>query len=304
MTPKSYVMLVGAPKCGTTTLAAWLGSLPGVAAPEHKETQYFTDFATRIWRGPGADFALRAPKTRDEFEQEYAGNPEASVRIEASTDHLWCDVAAGNIARFANREDVGVVRIVACVRDPVSRIVSEYEHTLQLGWQTGSLMESLEAETKRISEGWNPLFYHIERSRYATQLARYHALFGERLWIMDTQSINAVETRARLGRWIGIDGADPELPPERLNERHVPRHPWRAAVLNNKSLIRLARMVSPQGVRPLFRRAVAGRSTERYVPSAEEVAFIRDALSDEIRACLDDPSIPTDSWDLSVSDKP
>ena len=140
-----------------------------------KETLYFTDFANRTWSGPGADFVHNTPRCSAAFEAQFSADPEASLRIEASTDNLSCPVAAENIARFAERRDVKDIWISAILRDPVERIISEYEHTLRLGWQSGSLLHSLQCEKDRRSNGWHPLFWHIERTRYATQISRYLA---------------------------------------------------------------------------------------------------------------------------------
>jgi len=161
-----------------TSLSAWLGEQPYAALAQTKETLYFTDFADHSWHGPSADFAARRPATVEAFDAEFHHKPEAELRIEASTDNLSCVAAAQNIAQFAQRDDVGEVWLVIVLRDPIARIVSEYEHTLRMGWQSGSLMQSLKAEPERTAQNYHPLFRHLDRSSYATQIARYKALFG------------------------------------------------------------------------------------------------------------------------------
>ena len=51
---QNYIFLIGAPKCGTSNLAAMLGALPEIALARGKEPCFFTDFAERRWSGPGA----------------------------------------------------------------------------------------------------------------------------------------------------------------------------------------------------------------------------------------------------------
>jgi hypothetical protein len=264
-----------------------------------KETLYFTDFATRDWNGPGADFANVMPRSVEAFEAEFAVKPEATLRVEASTDNMSCPSAPETIARFATQADVADLRVVTLVRDPVDRIVSEYEHTLRLGWQTGSLMQSLQAEASRTSRGWHPLFRHIDRTRYASQIARFRNLLGDRLITLDFHRIGDIEEHTRLLRWIGrADVSDAEQM-EHRNQRSVFAHPRRQALLRNEALKDLARTVAPKWLRPTIRRMVGGPPMERYKPSLEEIAFIREALADEIRACRDAPEIPTESWNWS-----
>ncbi|MEL6532837.1 MAG: hypothetical protein AAFN09_13590 [Pseudomonadota bacterium] len=243
-------------------------------------------------------FTINLPPDRAAFEAEFLADPEAPVRIEASTDNMFCEAAAERIARFADSPDVDDVRIIAMVRDPVARIVSEYEHTLRLGWQTHSLMGSLEAEAKRTEDNWHPLFRHIDRTRYASQIARYRALFGDRVITLDFHKIREAEQRTRLLEWIGREDESGAEEMEHRNKRRVVARPERAAILRNKKLTGLARSVVPKGLRPVVRKIVAGAPMERYEPSAEEIGFIRDALADELRACLDATDIPTEHWDL------
>ncbi|NDR58661.1 hypothetical protein [Aliiruegeria sabulilitoris] len=300
MAKKDYLILIGAPKCGTTSMAAWLGSQPDMVLADQKETLYFTDFGNRSWSGPGSDFADQIPLGRDSFEAEFASNPDATLRVEASTDNLSCSVAADNIARFADREGVGEIWVVALVRDPVARIVSEYEHTLRLGWQSGNLLQSLQLEEKRIADEWHPLFRHVHRSRYATQLARYGELFGDRLRVMSFDSIRDGNERIKLLRWLGRynDGTNYEL--EHLNQREIYVRPNGKRYLDNGGFAEFARAFVPKSLRPIIRRAIIGQPVGRYQPSGQEIDFIRNSLSDEINACVERPDIPTDSWTPSL----
>jgi hypothetical protein len=298
--PKDYLILIGAPKCGTTTIASWLGDQPDAVLARQKETRYFTDFASRDWHGPASNFADATPESPEAFEAEFAAAPEASLRIEASTDNLSCKGAAENIARFAERPDVGNLWIVALLRDPVARIVSEYEHTLRFGWQSGSLMQSLQAEPKRRLKGWHPLFWHLERSRYGEQLARYRELFGERLLILDFHRIGEAEERAKLMRMIDREGVPVAQQLTHRNKREVVARPMAMRLAHNKTLLSLGRALVPQMMRPLARRLMTGPQIDRYQPSAAERAFIHDALGEDIAACVAAPDIPTQHWDFAV----
>ena len=296
MERKNYLMMLGAPKCGTTSLSAWLGEQPYAALAQTKETLYFTDFAEHSWHGPSADFAARRPATVEAFDAEFHHKPEADLRIEASTDNLSCVAAAQNIARFAQRDDVGEVWLVIVLRDPIARIVSEYEHTLRMGWQSGSLMQSLQAEPERTAQNYHPLFRHVDRSSYATQIARYKALFGDRVLVLDFHQIRELAERRRVVEWMGYADAGGPAEMQHRNERSVVARPGTVGLLENETLQMLGRVVFPKALRPAVRRWITGGQVERYTPTAAETDFMRAALQDEITACVEDPDIPTENW--------
>lgn len=281
-------------------MASWLGAQPGAILSARKETMYFTDFANRKWSGPGAEFVNNIPRSLEAFEAEFERDSNAPIRIEASTDNLSCYAAAENIARFIDERNVDQFWIVAILRDPVERIVSEFEHTLRLGWQHGSLLESLYAEKNRIANGWHPLFWHIRRSRYNEQLVRYRKLFGDHLFIMDFHRLGEIRERMRLLRWIGFSEEHVVAEWEHQNQRSVLARPGAVRFVENDYLRLMGRALVPKFLRPGLRRALTGPPVDRYRPSDEEYGFIQEALADEVAACIDAEDIPTEHWGCST----
>lgn len=293
---KDYVIILGAPKCATTSVAFRLAALPDTALARRRETLFFTDYADRRWQGPGADFVEGAARDETAFRACFAHAPEAGLRVESSTDNLSCAVACDRIAAFRDRDDVRSLKVLAIVRDPVERIVSEFEHTLRYGWQGADLMASLRAETRRIEEGWHPLFHHVRRSSYATQLAPFRAAFGDDLLILDYHRIKAPETLERLTAFAGRPGADTSDGLRPLNARRVYARPRTEKAIQNPRARALARTLVPRGLRDRVRALLRGKPRPRYAASAEERAFMLDALGEDIAACVADPAIPTDHW--------
>lgn len=291
-----YLFLLGAPKSGTTSVAQWLGGLEDTVLARRKETLYFTDYAQRQWRGPGAGYTLGAPKTLEEFYDQFSDKPEASLRIEASTDTLSCASGLRKLVEFRDRPDVRSVKIVAVLRDPVERIVSEFEHTLRFGWQKPDLLSSLRREDERRIRGWHPLFYHVFRSRYADQLAAFQAAFGSDLLIVDYQTLGEPQTLQRLADFAGrpLPAAAHVL--ERRNSREVFARPELSRLTAHGAARKLACLIIPKPLRSGIRNALRGARVERIQPSATEIAFIMGRLRDDIEACLRNPDIPTDNW--------
>ncbi|WP_372893370.1 sulfotransferase domain-containing protein [Rhodosalinus sp.] len=297
MDGRDYLIILGAPKCGTTSLAGWMAQWPETAVARGKETLYFTDYTARSWTGPGAGYAAHDGGTDEGFRARFDHAPNAALRVEASTDNLSCPLAPERIARFSRRPDVGRVRLVAVVRDPVDRIVSEFEHTLRLGWQGRSLMRSLRREPGRVASMHNPLFWHLYRSRYAEQIARFRRECPDLdLLILDYHRLGEPEVLRRLACFAGR--ASSQIPDrlERRNARHVVARPQAQAVLRKGALVRAGRMVVPPSLRKRVRAALLGGAAPRYEPTPRERAFILDGLAEDIAASVADPEIPTDCW--------
>jgi len=292
--------MLGAPKCGTTSLSSWLGMQPYACLAKQKETLYFTDFSDRTWGGPGADFAQNRPLSIEAFHSEFDEKPEAELRIEASTDNLSCLDAPENIARFVERRDVGKFWLLAVLRDPIDRIVSEYEHTLRLGWQTCGLLESLRREEKRKKDGCHPIFWHTERSRYHEQISRYRELFGDHLNVVDFSKINDASERNKILQWMGysdeyVGGLQHE------NKRSVVARPATIGLLKNKRLVDLGRTLFPKNMRPIVKRLITGGEVGRYEIGDREASFMKDALRDDLEACFSSDLIPTEKWASSLA---
>lgn len=295
---KNYLIMLGAPKCGTTSVSSWIERQPYAVLSRKKETHFFTDIYERTWHGPGAEFVYDRPTNVTDFLAEFDKAPDAELRIEASADNLSCFDAVGKIARFVERDDVGKFWLVAILRDPIERIISEYEHTLRLGWQSGSLLKSLQLENERIEKGYHPLFRHIDRSRYFVQIERYREAFGDHLMIVDFTKIKDVSERQKILDWMGYkDESTAEL--QHQNMRSVVARPGTVKFLKNERLLNLGRALFPKNFRPFVRKLITGGQVGRYKISTREMDFIRDAMGDDIQACIEAEHIPTENWTLS-----
>ena len=137
-------------KSGTTTLETVLAQHPDISVPVEKETTVFNG-------SPGArDFAARLLEAR------------TTVAAEVSTgymQHPWVTSDPGQAVDLLGDD----LRVIAVLREPLSRAKSHWRHWEQLGRNIGSMHESL---TDRDSA-------HLAFSRYAEQLGRWAAVLPE-----------------------------------------------------------------------------------------------------------------------------
>lgn len=170
---KPDFFIVGAPKCGTTSLYEYLRQHPEIFMPaDRKEPNYFnTDLHAPVWPCPTFEqyLALFAPATN----QKRIG--------EASVWYLYSSIAAQAIRQFNPS-----ARIIIMLRNPVDMIYSLHSELLYgLDESIADFRQALEAEEERKLKRIKPtgtlpvecLFYR-EIGRYSKQVQRYYEIFG------------------------------------------------------------------------------------------------------------------------------
>jgi hypothetical protein len=159
------LFIIGAAKCGTTSLHRYLAEHPEVCMSSEKEPMCFEPL----------DWVERLDDYRDLFERP------ARVRGEASTAYAaypWVPEIPDRI-----RGLVPDARIIYMVREPIGRTVSHYAQNV---WDRfpvrpfEELMEDLE----------EPMNMPVWCSRYATQLERYLERFpSEHILVLDQHDL-------------------------------------------------------------------------------------------------------------------
>ncbi|NNE88742.1 MAG: hypothetical protein HKN27_11750 [Silicimonas sp.] len=284
------LFLIGAPKCATSSLAEWLGRHSCIKLSRHKEPGFFRT-GERRWI-PDANFPdqyrTQAPQTYMSDPTAYEnlfGDADADIwRLDASTDYFSDLGSAARITKVAREDDV---RIICVIRDPIERLFSEYKHTIRDGIEPLSFRDSIVAEPERMAEGYQPLFFHIDRSRYFKHLKRWLHYFGDDLLVL---SINELEDPQKLmgkiAEFVGIAHESlGEIGEENRSDRDL-RCQSKGALKHTKALAKWL----------LETARLRDRSAQMPKLSDKDGDFVFELLRDDIQACLDDPRIPTSDW--------
>ena len=125
-----FFLVAGAGKSGTTAIAQVLSSDPAVCFAGIKEPRYFVH--QRGFRNGGSVYG---PPHSGQFHRGpnyysslFKIEQEAEVYGEASTAYFYCHESPELIARY--RSDA---RLVFVLRDPVARVISQYQHEVKVG---------------------------------------------------------------------------------------------------------------------------------------------------------------------------
>jgi hypothetical protein len=189
------LIIIGAQKCGTTSLHNYLDAHPEISMSRRKETDFFLE--DENW---------------DRGLEWYASHfdPAAPVRGETSTGYTNLPASAGTADRI--RSVVPGTKLIYIVREPLDRMLSHYLHRRATGVERRSLAEALS----------DPRESYVTRSCYATQLKPFLELFPREQILVDTRERLLRERQATLRRifeFVGVDASfvSPEF--ERMWER-------------------------------------------------------------------------------------
>ncbi len=185
------VLIVGAQRCGTTSMYRTLSQHPAVLkAVLHKGVHYFDMNYDRGMSWYRAHFPLQASGRRA---GRLAG--DRALTLESSPYYMFHPCAAERIA-----SDLPGVRLLVLVRDPAERAYSAHAHELARGFEHEPFARALELEPERLrgeaermardpgylSHSHQHHAYRA-RGRYADQLDQLERVLGaERVHVVDS----------------------------------------------------------------------------------------------------------------------
>ncbi|WP_221033273.1 sulfotransferase domain-containing protein [Actomonas aquatica] len=203
------LFIVGAAKCGTTSIAAMLAEEAEVFLPRFKEPSPFAE---------GLPYQTKFP---DPYLDLFAGKGDHRYRLDASTCHLSTPWAAQEIQRHFPES-----RIIIMLRNPVRRAYSLYNWMRREGYEpceTFAAALAAEAHRREAFREFNPQYYwnylYRESGLYCDQVKRYLELFPkERVHVifLDAPDSNDGKIIAGLEAFLGLQLSANSLP--RLNE--------------------------------------------------------------------------------------
>ena len=175
-------MIIGAMKCGTTTLAEILSNHPDVCFSRQKEPHFFSKNTN--WRN-----------CLEEYQSLYQPNGQ-QICGEASTTYTFYPQynACPEIYQFNPN-----LKLIYMMRNPVDRVVSQYLHCYSRGYT------SLPLEKAILS---SPGYINI--TRYYIQIRPYLELFGEQKVLLLTLEEFLGSKRDTLTKIANFLNIDPE----------------------------------------------------------------------------------------------
>lgn len=256
------LFVIGAQKCGTTSLCAWLDALEGIAFTRPKEPMLVSrdDIALHphfFAQQPEAWDGFSWPEAASSYAQYLSHAPAGALLADGSTSYFYAETAPDRIYTLNPQ-----ARLVVLLRDPARRAYSAYQHYLREGTACESFARHLQYENG----------YTIRGSEYRRHLARWLAVFPRaqcHVMLYEALRENPAEEGRKLLDFIGLSGDPGTLPRE--NTGGAPRSLRLQYVLNRLARRQGAahsaiREHAPRGGGLLARLSALNRSEAPYPP--------------------------------------
>jgi hypothetical protein len=173
--PLPNLFVIGAPKCGTTSLHQYLNQHPKISMSEVKEPKFFLgEGLPPEHHGPGDERACAAyVYDRSAYEAlfRYPDGP-GTYAGESTPFYLWHPDAPGRI-----HQTVPDARLVAVLREPTTRAYSNWADLRAQGREKLSFDDGMAAEGDRARQGWEPFWFYRSLGLYGAQLTRLFEVF-------------------------------------------------------------------------------------------------------------------------------
>lgn len=243
-------IVIGAMKCGTTTLFQWLDDHPDCRLSPDKEPHFFSR-DREFRRGPEPYLAL------------FADAPPGLVTGEASAS--YADPRIAPVVARRIHELAPEVKLIYLVRDPVARLKSHYLHEWQRSRERRPFPEALRSPD-------NP---YVAMSRYADAARPFVEQFGrERLLVVATEALAGVDSPgwAMVTDHLGIARVPGKADRANVSATKIGFSPLLLRVWESGMLEHVRRVPSP--VRRLGRSLLRGRTAALHRQAAAVAAAV------------------------------
>jgi hypothetical protein len=284
------LLIIGAMKCGTTSLHHYLDLHPEISMSDPKEVRFFDDPA---WEE-------RIDWYRGHFDPDSPVRGEASVYYSA---YPWIPDVPRRIHSL-----VPDARLIYMVGDPIKRLSAQWAEWCEIEADRSREMLGKWARkpfAEVLSDFDDPRHPVVCPSRYATQLEQYLELFPrEQVLVIDQHDLkhDRLPTLARIFRFLQVDDTfvSPQFTAE-LNTHEEKRRAFATYSAVRKGLLRAGVRFLPESVRqPLGARLRATLSRPLVRPEVDEslVPGLERALKDEADRLRRLTGMPFPHWSV------
>ncbi|GHD98599.1 sulfotransferase [Defluviimonas sp. 20V17] len=226
-------LIIGAMKCGTSTLQTQLAAQQGIFMCDPKEPNFFSDDAIYA-------------KGLDWYESLFAAAAPGDLKGEASTHYTKLPTYPETLPRL--RAVLSGPRLIYVIRNPLVRAVSHYVHEWTQGVITGDLDRAIDRHPELIAYG-----------RYGEQIAPWAEAFGAgNILLLSLEEMQADPQGVldRTGAFLRHPGPvvwRAETARVNVSAERVRRLPLQGLLIDNPVATALRRALVPKAIRARIR---------------------------------------------------
>lgn len=255
-------VIIGAMKCGTSTLHAQIAAQPQFFMSEPKEPNYFSN--DKIYA-----------KGEAWYRGLFADAPQDAIKGESSTHYTKLPTYPKTVDRLA--AVIPNAKFIYVTRDPVERLISHYIHEWTQGVITCGIDEAIEKHPELIAY-----------SRYGYQLAPWVERFGrDRILLVDFEMMTAKPDAElkRIAAFLGAKGDvqwRDDLDAQNVSAERIRTFPMKSLIVDNPVATALRRTLVPRALRDRVKSKLQMRERPQL---SEKVRRDLQAIFDADRLC-------------------
>lgn len=216
-------LIVGAAKCGTTSVYHYLMQHPEIYMSPVKEPKFITAQVLEFpFKGIGDEnVEKRIIKNFYDYKKLFENVANEKAIGEASVDYLYYyDGAIKNIKKY-----FGDVKIIIMLRNPVERTYSQYLMLRKDQREFLTFEKALAAEEARKLDNWEFIWYYKDLSFYCKQVKAYLDNFNQvRIYLFDDLKRDPFDTIKDMFSFLGVDSSFMPNINRKYNISGVPRN--------------------------------------------------------------------------------
>ncbi|WP_181833169.1 sulfotransferase family protein [Bacillus taeanensis] len=273
--PNFYI--VGAAKCGTTSLYYYLNSHPNVYMSTMKEPHFFAQV------NPTKEQRHIVPVVSNEVDylKLFEGCEDGMLKGEASPSYLWSEKAPLNIYEKAPDG-----KIIILLRDPIERAYSHYLMDFRQGVQTKSFYEALKEDYSKKEKGWGVSHLYVELGLYYEQVKRYLETFGDdqiKVLLFEDLKSNRESLMEEICGFLDVDFNLLAFEKDKVYLRYAaPRNKLAQKVMGNPMIRNAAKFV-PQAFRTGIKDKVLFKRTEKPKMDENSKNFLKEVYETDLQ---------------------
>jgi hypothetical protein len=257
------LFIAGAPRCGTSSLHAYLRTVPGIFMSRIKEPNFFSRSVI------GERHPMVKPiRSERKYLKLFSEAGDAKVVGEATPFYLEDPEAPGLIDRT-----VPEAKVLVTLRDPVERLYSHYLMMRNNRQAMGSFMDEILRGLALQGNSRNLAVLSPSTGLYSRQVERYRRIFGARRFkiiILEEWRQNVSRAVRHILDFLEIE-SEPEsalVPPQRGYSEA--RGPLVRFVFGNRTISRVTEKLVPFRLRKRVRSAILVKHVPK--PAMERAA--------------------------------
>jgi hypothetical protein len=233
-------LIIGAAKCGTTSIHNYLGQHPEVFTSPTKEPHFFADFDPNKLAEHSFKYGHNKVQNSSDYYRLFNDSADYKIRMESSVSTLFYSKAM-----IKAKEMLGNPKVLIVLRNPIDRAYSNYMHHVRDENETLSFEDALNQENQRANESYWWGYQYKKVGLYFEQVEMALKTFGlENVMVVLFEDFlnSKAEVLCDLCNFIKIDENFQFDTSSIGNKTGVPKHKWKSSlfktIANNNSILK------------------------------------------------------------------